>query len=120
MYRLTKPSIATTKLYCQLLKCWMYEPDRRPSFKELVDLFLNMTQYPDQYLIMPEDMSKQLPRYDPEMEKILPCLLESNEEEPGEAMAVDEYLNMTELSSFTTNIYWVNGSPVNKRLCIDN
>ena len=118
--RLPQPSIATTEMYYHLLKCWMYDPEHRPMFKDLVEVFSNMTQFPNLYLTMPEEKSKQLPRYVPEVEKILPFLLESNVGGSEEVMTPDEYLEMTELSSFTTNIYWVNGSPINKHLGIDN
>ena len=113
--RLPQPAIATNEVFHQLLKCWIYEPDRRPSFKELVDVFSNMVQTPDQYLILPEPKSKYLPTSDPEMEKLLPCFFAANIGGSEEVMTADEYLEKSELSSYTTSVYWENEKPIYKR-----
>lgn len=36
--RLPRPEICTNELYSLMLKCWEYEPQERPSFKELVEM----------------------------------------------------------------------------------
>ena len=113
--RLPQPAMATNEVFYQLLKCWIYEPDNRPSFKELVDVFSNMIHTPEQYLTLPEPKSKYLPTSDPEMEKLLPCFFAANIGGPEEVMTADEYLEKSELSSYTTSVYWENEKPIYKR-----
>ena len=74
-----------------------------------------MVQTPDQYLILPEPKSKYLPTSDPEMEKLLPCFFAANIGGSEEVMTADEYLEKSELSSYTTSVYWENEKPIYKR-----
>ncbi|GFO13043.1 receptor protein-tyrosine kinase [Plakobranchus ocellatus] len=68
--RLQQPMICTIDVYMIMVKCWMLEPDSRPSFKELVEEFSKFSRDPGRYLVIKGDHSRHLP--DPEQPETLP------------------------------------------------
>lgn len=50
--RLAQPEICTLDIYMLIIKCWMLDPESRPSFKELVDELCRMRQDPPRYLVI--------------------------------------------------------------------
>lgn len=69
--RLSQPPFATIDIYMFLVKCWVVEPDSRPSFKVLVDEFTRMARDPGRYLVIPGDKLMRLPEFTPQDEKEL-------------------------------------------------
>ena len=43
------------------IKCWMIDPDSRPSFAELTEIFSKMARDPGRYLVIPGDKHLRLP-----------------------------------------------------------
>lgn len=65
--RLSQPPFATIDIYMFLVKCWVVEPDSRPSFKVLVDEFTRMARDPGRYLVIPGDKLMRLPEFTPQV-----------------------------------------------------
>ena len=57
----------TCVIYMFLVKCWVVEPDSRPSFKVLVDEFTRMARDPGRYLVIPGDKLMRLPEFTPQV-----------------------------------------------------
>ncbi len=49
--RLKQPENCTLELYHILIKCWLVEPENRPSFADLEKEFAKMAQDPGRYLV---------------------------------------------------------------------
>ena len=43
------------------IKCWMIDPDSRPSFADLTEIFSKMARDPGRYLVIPGDKHLRLP-----------------------------------------------------------
>ena len=50
--RLCQPAICNIELYFILVKCWVMEPESRPTFKDLVEEFCWMAQDPGRFLVI--------------------------------------------------------------------
>ncbi|XP_014252271.1 epidermal growth factor receptor isoform X2 [Cimex lectularius] len=61
--RLPQPHICTIDVYMSMIKCWMKDPESRPSFKELTDEYAKMARDPGRYLVIPGDKLMRLPSY---------------------------------------------------------
>ncbi len=48
--RLAQPHCASIDVYMQLLKCWMEDPQSRPTFARLKADFIQMAKDPKRYL----------------------------------------------------------------------
>ena len=91
--RLHQPAICTIELYYILVKCWVMEPESRPTFKDLVEEFSRMAQDPGRYLVIPGDKLMRLPSYTTSDEKELIRNLSSGIGGSEVIMAAEEYLN---------------------------
>ncbi|XP_075240211.1 receptor tyrosine-protein kinase erbB-4-like isoform X2 [Convolutriloba macropyga] len=58
--RLPQPPGCSLELYVNIMKCWLAEPQVRPSFTELKESFDNMLQDPSAYLSDYYDEAKQI------------------------------------------------------------
>ncbi|XP_053385686.1 receptor tyrosine-protein kinase erbB-4-like [Mercenaria mercenaria] len=61
--RLPQPAICTIDVYMIMIKCWMYNAERRPSFVELAEEFAKMSRDPGRYLVIQGDKMMKLPAY---------------------------------------------------------
>ncbi|TPP64853.1 Melanoma receptor tyrosine-protein kinase [Fasciola gigantica] len=48
--RLPQPDICTLELYQVMIRCWNDDPEERPNFNELYEMFANFVQQPNLYL----------------------------------------------------------------------
>ncbi|KAL1117238.1 hypothetical protein AAG570_004564 [Ranatra chinensis] len=67
--RLPQPHICTIEVYMVMIKCWMLDPEVRPSFKELSDEFAKMARDPGRYLVIVGDTFMRLPSYSSQDDK---------------------------------------------------
>lgn len=91
--RLVQPAICTIDVYMIMIKCWMLDPDSRPSFKELAEEFAKMARDPGRYLVIPGDKLMRLPNYTPQDEKELIRALSMPIEGPEQIIDAEEYLS---------------------------
>ena len=89
--RLPQPQSATIDIFMLMIKCWMVDPDSRPSFKELVTEFTNMARDPGRYLVIPGDKLMRLPEFTPQDEREL--IAQSNLGGSEPVIAAEEYFN---------------------------
>lgn len=61
--RLPIPGICTTEVSLLMLKCWLVQPESRPSFKELADEFAKMARDPGRFLVIDGDRHMKLPSF---------------------------------------------------------
>ncbi|XP_053389075.1 epidermal growth factor receptor-like, partial [Mercenaria mercenaria] len=59
--RLPQPDICTIDVYMIMIKCWMYNAENRPSFKELAEDFSKMARDPGRYLVIQGDEMMKTP-----------------------------------------------------------
>ncbi|XP_045179524.2 epidermal growth factor receptor-like [Mercenaria mercenaria] len=59
--RLPQPDICTIDVYMNMIKCWMYNAENRPSFKELAEDFSKMARDPGRYLVIQGDEMMKTP-----------------------------------------------------------
>ncbi|KAI1292179.1 Epidermal growth factor receptor [Halotydeus destructor] len=90
--RLPQPNICTLEVYIFLLKCWIEDPESRPSFQEHSEAFANMARDPGRYLVIPGDKLMRLPSYTQQDEKELIKTLSMPIEGPEAIMDAEEYL----------------------------
>lgn len=90
--RLPQPNICTIDVYMIMIKCWLMDPESRPSFKELADEFAKMARDPGRYLAIPGDKLMKLPSYTVQDEKELIKTLSMPIEGPEVIMDAEEYL----------------------------
>lgn len=90
--RLPQPPIATIDIYMIMIKCWMLEPDMRPTFKELAEEFKKMAQDPGRYLVIQGDALMRLPSYTTQDEKELLRSISMPLEGPERIVDAEEYL----------------------------
>lgn len=90
--RLHQPSICTIEIYMIMIKCWMIDPESRPSFKELAEEFAKMARDPGRYLVIQGDSLMRLPSYTQQDEKELIRSLSMPIEGPETIMDAEEYL----------------------------
>ena len=75
-----------------MIKCWMIDPESRPSFKELAEEFAKMARDPGRYLVIQGDSLMRLPSYTQQDEKELIRSLSMPIEGPETIMDAEEYL----------------------------
>lgn len=90
--RLPQPTICTIDVYMLMVKCWMIDPESRPSFKELAEEFAKMARDPGRYLVIKGDKLMRLPSYTQQDEKELIRSLSMPIEGPERIMDAEEYL----------------------------
>ncbi|XP_046914713.2 epidermal growth factor receptor isoform X2 [Dermatophagoides farinae] len=90
--RLPQPTICTIDVYMLMVKCWMIDPESRPSFKELAEEFAKMARDPGRYLVIKGDKLMRLPSYTQQDEKELIRSLSMPIEGPETIMDAEEYL----------------------------
>lgn len=61
--RLTQPECVTKPLFVKLISCWAYNPQDRPSFAELVQVFQEFASDPGQYIVIRGDKYCRAPEY---------------------------------------------------------
>lgn len=96
--RLHQPPICTIEIYMIMIKCWMIDPESRPSFKELADEFAKMARDPGRYLVIQGDSLMRLPSYTQQDEKELIRSLSMPIEGPETIMDAEEYLQPSKSS----------------------
>ncbi|XP_077991296.1 epidermal growth factor receptor-like [Glandiceps talaboti] len=97
--RLRQPDICTIEVYMIMLKCWMLDEDSRPTFKELVEEFMNMARDPHRFLVIENDVSA--PIESPSRSEFYRNLLP--DESPELLMDADEYLLPASTLSISEN-----------------
>ena len=70
--RLEQPAVCTLELYMTIIKCWMVDPEARPSFRKLVEEFSKMSRDPGRYLVIPGDKLMRLPSYSQQVIMLTP------------------------------------------------
>ncbi|CAG7730524.1 unnamed protein product [Allacma fusca] len=108
--RLEQPPICTLELYMTIIKCWMVDPDARPSFVKLVEEFQKMSRDPGRYLVIPGDKLMRLPSYSQQDERELIRNLSSAMEGPEVIMDAEEYLQPRSNGTTTTSSSSTNGT----------
>ncbi|XP_024140314.1 receptor tyrosine-protein kinase erbB-2 [Oryzias melastigma] len=87
--RLPQPPICTIDVYMIMVKCWMIDPDIRPTFEELVMDFTAMARDPPRFLVIKND--EHMSTSNPVDSRFYRMLLEEGDN-MGEMMDAEEYL----------------------------
>lgn len=61
--KLPQPPICSLEVYMLMVKCWNFQPESRPSFKELKEGFAKMCRDPGRYLAIKGDKYFRLPAH---------------------------------------------------------
>ena len=100
--RLSQPAMCSIDVYMLMVKCWMLEPESRPSFKDLAEEFAKMARDPGRYLVIPGDKLMRLPSYTTQDEKELIRNLASAIGGNEAVLMAEEYLNPGQVASQAT------------------
>ena len=91
--RLPQPQICTIDVFMLMVRCWVIEAEKRPSFRELSDEFAKMARDPGRFLVIEGDKLMRLPSYTPQDERELIHSLSSAIEGDEIIMGAEEYLH---------------------------
>lgn len=90
--RLEQPTICSLEVYMEMFKCWIKEPESRPSFKDLAEQFAKFACDPGRYLAIPGDRYLRLPSYTQQDERELINMLAVATEGEEKVIDAEEYL----------------------------
>ena len=91
--RLEQPTICSLEVYMEMFKCWIKEPESRPSFKDLAEQFSKFACDPGRYLAIPGDRFLRLPTYTQQDERQLIQMLAVPTEGEEKVVDAEEYLH---------------------------
>ncbi|XP_033097658.1 receptor tyrosine-protein kinase erbB-4-like isoform X2 [Anneissia japonica] len=89
--RLSQPPICTIDVYMLMVKCWLLDPESRPTFKQLSDELDRMAKDPSRYLVIQNDGAQTLPMTSKD-DFYKSLLSDGGEADPNLFMDADDYL----------------------------
>ncbi|XP_045205394.2 epidermal growth factor receptor-like isoform X2 [Mercenaria mercenaria] len=89
--RLPQPAICTIDVYMIMIRCWMYNAEIRPSFKELEDELSKMARDPGRYLVIQGDEMMKTPTHQ-DVFNDLDLEMNACAEGPEKLITADDYI----------------------------